>query len=259
MMNRTCERGRRSMFRGGFDMLMLTAIVVLLAIVFVPAAGRADDDLPSTVSVAATSKVYLEPDFAEITAGYSAENADVLAAQKENSEKMDQILAAIKALGIDDKDVGTANFSIESVYSYKDDTPRIVGYRVNNSVKITVRDIKQTAGVINAVFGAGANQSYGLTFGSTKAGEAYLLALADAVKTAKGKAEVMAGAADMKLSRIKSMSERNNYSYTTLEKGWSNSAVRAAGAAMDQSSIGNTIMSGSLEVTAEVDMVFELK
>jgi uncharacterized protein YggE len=217
-----------------------------------PIAALADADTNLTVN--GTSIISLEPDYASVTAGYSAENKDIRVARDETAQKMDEIIASLRALGIEDKDIVTSSFNVESVYDYTKNYANIVGYRVNSNVTITVRDIKQVAPVLNAVFEAGSNQSYGLEFRSTKEGEAYREALKDAIKAAKEKAQLMADAAGVTLGKLVSLSEaQNSYAPVAL---YANSRIEGA---MDAAKgLGDSVMAGTLDISAQVTLRYEL-
>ena len=252
MVKNGCAPGARI----SFDGLILAVALALLAVLFMPGMGRAEAARETDLTVFGTSIISVAPDYAQIVAGYSADNADVRTAQQETAEKMDAILGALKALGVDDKDVATSNFSVDSIYSYRDDTPKIVGYRVTNNVTIIVRDIEQVADVLNAVFDAGSNQSYGLTFRSTKEGEAYREALAEAIKIAREKALIMAQAAGAELGDIIRISEyQNNYAPMPM---YANSRLSGA-VAEDAKGLGDTIMSGMLDISAQVELHYTIK
>ncbi|GHV27910.1 SIMPL domain-containing protein [Clostridia bacterium] len=236
-----------------FSRIAILAIMIL-ALLSTTGAAFADG---AEMTVNGTAVVSVEPDFAEITSGYSADNRDVRVAQQEAAEKMNAILAALKTLGIEDKDIMTSDFSVDSVYDYGDySAPKIVGYRVTNNVTIVVRDIANVADVLNACFDAGANQSYGLIFRTSKEGEIYRTALAEAIKVARLKADVMAEASGMTVSKI---TEINEISHSVIQ--WTSSA--ASNVRMDLAGdskafgLGDTIMSGALDITARVELHFK--
>ena len=91
---------------------------------------------------------------------------------------------------------------------------------------------------MNAALGAGANQSYGISFDSTERGEAYRQALKEAIAVAKLKAEAMAEASGLPLGGLKDVTEvQENYYYTSPMAN-----VRMETASADKA-LGDTIMS----------------
>ncbi|MDR1600737.1 MAG: SIMPL domain-containing protein [Oscillospiraceae bacterium] len=228
------------------------SIIIILALTLAAAFPALAED--SRLSVNGTSIVSLEPDYAKITAGYAAENKDIRVARDETAIKMDGIIASLRTLGIEDKDVVTSSFSVDSVYDYTKNYAVVVGYRVNSSVTITVRDIDQVASVINAVFEAGSNQSYGLEFRSSKEGEVYREALKDAIKAAAEKARLMADAAGVTLGKLVSMGESlNAYAPSPIYAN-----ARAEMDSIEAKGLGNSVMAGMLEISANVSLTYEL-
>ncbi|MDR0397559.1 MAG: SIMPL domain-containing protein [Oscillospiraceae bacterium] len=233
--------------------LVRTIAVVVMAAMVLGVGAAAIAEEPELV-VHGTSIVSLEPDYAKVTAGYAAENKDIRIARDETAIKMDGIIASLRALGIEDKDIATSSFSVDSVYDYSKNYANVVGYRVNSSVTITVRDVEQVASVINAVFEAGSNQSYGLEFRSTKEDEAYQEALINAIKAAREKAMIMATAAGVSLGKLEGMTESQN-AYAPVPM------YANARSEMDASSakgLGDSVMAGMIDVAANITLIYEL-
>lgn len=235
-----------------FNVTIAATVAVLLAILFTPMIGMADS---GEYVVTATSSITIEPDYAIVVVGYTAHDEDsVRAALTEVGDTIDSIIAALKTNGVDPSDIATTNMNVETLYSYEGSYAKTAGFRASNNVSVTVRDIARVSDVLNAAFEAGANTSYGLTFRSTKEGEAYLLALEDAIKTAKSKAELVAATAGVPLGKLIGLKENTGNRYYGVE--YSNSMV--AGYARDAGKLAGTISSGLIELSAEVEMVFEV-
>ncbi|HML48757.1 MAG TPA: SIMPL domain-containing protein, partial [Clostridia bacterium] len=176
------------MKRNALSKIAITLLLITLCAA-VPALALADT---ADLTVQGTAVVSINPDFATLTLGYYAENSDLMTAQADTAKAVDAIIAAVTALGVEKQDIVTSNFSIGPVYNYNTSPSTITGYRVENMLTITVKDIQQVASVMNAALEAGANQSYGISFDSTERGEAYRQALKEAIAVAKLKAEAMA-------------------------------------------------------------------
>ena len=72
---------------------------------------------------------------------------------------MTKVIAAIKALGIDDKDITTSMVSLGPVYDYQSNAQKIIGYQLQNTVSITVRDLTKVSDVLDDSVAAGATRS----------------------------------------------------------------------------------------------------
>ena len=99
------------------------------------------------------------PDMATVTIGVTTQGKDAAKAQNDNAWVSNQIQAAVRGLGIAEKDIQTRNYSFYPNYSTdKDRRNEVTGYTVNNSVIVVVRDIKLTGKVIDAALNNGANE-----------------------------------------------------------------------------------------------------
>lgn len=155
-----------------------------------------------TLSVGGTGRVSAAPDVADVSMGVVSEAATAREALTANNAAMAKLRETITGLGIADKDVQTTGINLSPRYSQppqprpgqlapqqQDTTPRIVGYSVTNSVRVTARDLAKLGQILDAVVTAGANQMHGISF-RVEASEAKLdEARAKAVADAKRKAE----------------------------------------------------------------------
>ena len=102
------------------------------------------DPTEHTISVAGSGKVTVVPDMATINLGVLIQREKAKAAREAGAEAMTKVIAALKALGIDDKDIQTSWVSLNPVYDYQSTTQRITGYQLQNTVSVTVRDLAKS-------------------------------------------------------------------------------------------------------------------
>ncbi len=221
---------------------LLTILILALAL---PA--LAEDS--ATITATGTATVTLAPDMATFTVGVSTQNASVADAQNENAQTMQAVLARLKELGITDEDLQTSDYSINPQYDYSSDTPVLAGYSVSNMVTITVRDMTKLSTLLDEAIAAGANQTYGVTFASSHADDAYDQALAAAAQDALRKAEVMAQSLGLETSKLLAISENQDSYY-----GLANSRLFSY-----DSSSATPVQSGTLSVSATVTAVVALQ
>ncbi len=128
----------------------------------------ADSSTPPehTISVSGTGTVTLKPDVADLHLGVAVSRPSVKAAQADAAAAMTKVIAALKALGIDDKDIQTSNLSLQPTYDYQNGSnpPRITGFQMSNSVTVTVRDLAKLGDAIDNSLAAGATSVDGVTF-----------------------------------------------------------------------------------------------
>jgi hypothetical protein len=191
--------------------LMLAAIAAGLATLMVAtAAARAQEKprMERTITVSATGTVAAEPDTAVVATGVVSEAETAREALTRISAVMRKVIDGLKGAGIEAKDIQTVHFGIEPRYVHvKDQQPRITGYRVYNSIRITAREIKRVGEVLDGVVMLGANQAGGTTFEVSKAetlkDEARLKAMDNALRRAK----LLAGAAGASIGPVVAIAE----------------------------------------------------
>ena len=200
------------------------------------------------ITVSGSGTATAAPDVAYVSAGVTTQAAAARQASDANSTTMTAVIAAIKAAGVADKDVQTTNFSISPVYSQvRSDTgiSTITGYRVDNSVRVTVHVVGDAAKVLDAVVGAGANSNVSISFGIADTTALQEQALAAAVQQAAGKAGAIAQATGVKLAGVYSVTEQSGGGPVT------SGSLRGAGA-----SVAVPIQQGQLSVQATVQVTY---
>jgi hypothetical protein len=198
--------------------LSKNCILVLLVLVAAslpfktPAALAHDEPQKRTISLVATGAVKTTPDKVDISTGVTSEAKSAREALDQNTGAMAQVVEALKADGIEPKDIQTTNFSVSPVYEQRKEgtAPFVAGYRVTNAVRITVRDTKKLGAILDKVVSLGANQVDSIEFGvddpEALKDEARKLALKNVTDNAKLYAE----AAGVELGPILTISEEES-------------------------------------------------
>ncbi len=238
---------------------MLTVFAAVLMMVCLAMPALAEDGKP-VIQVTGSAVVSLAADTASIQIGVNTRKESVREAQQENAGLMAAVIEAIKGAGVDEKDIMTSQFNVYSGYEYGADImgreTRTPYYEVQNNVTVTMHDLSLVGAVLDAAMEAGANTTYGITFSSTQANEAYLKALARAVEDAMNKAQVLAGAAGVKVGPLLRINAaQNSVSYARDAYGIANSydyAAKMAGA-------GTSISSGDISISAEVVLEYAIE
>lgn len=228
-------------------MKKLFVLVLALCLFALPALAMADE---ATLTVVGNATVTIVPDYAKMVIGANTTGDTVEAAALENSKTIENVIAALKALGLTNEDISTSSFNVYPRYDYNSAVPTVNGYQVEHMLNVRVNDVAAVGAALDAAMKAGANQSYGVNFLSTKSGEASDEALEKAIAEGMRKAELAAKAAGKTLGNLKAISEADvGYSpiYNTTEK-----------AAMDTAG-GTQLQAGNLEVSAAVTITYELK
>jgi hypothetical protein len=145
----------------------------------------------------------------EIDVGVSVLADTVESATQTAAERAEAVSSALTAGGIAAEDMATTEYSIRPEYDYSSNKPRLLGYRVSNTVRAKLLDITSTGPLLDSIASAGGDETRvnGLSFGV--ADETSLLARAReaAWADAKSKAEQLAGLAGHTLGKAVAINE----------------------------------------------------
>ncbi len=175
-----------------------------------PASAQSTSVPERTITVTGNDSAFGSPDIATIQIGVQSRNEDPSAAVNAANERMNAILATLKAAGVEDKDIQTTNFSISSQQDYDPLTgqPReMIVFVVDNTLSVTVRDLAKLGATLSSVVDAGANNIYGVSFSVSDAAKLESEARTRAVADARARAEELAQAAGVTLGEVVSISE----------------------------------------------------
>jgi uncharacterized protein len=214
---------------------------------------------PRLINVTGTGVVQRQPDRAVIMIAVESRAATAQAATQANAKRMDAVYATLKRMGITPPKAQTTSYTLYPEYgqpeprSVKPETPRIIGYVANNSVRVELDSITRAGDVIDAVIAAGANRIDNLSFELRDMESARLEAIKMAVARAKAEAEVLATAAGQKLGKPISISSSS--AWVPMPR------YRMEGMAMSTQApaMATSIEAGSLSVTANVTISYAIE
>lgn len=206
-----------------------------------------------TIAVSSEGTVKVKPDMVYINVGVQTENASSKVAQQENATKMNKVMQILKDMKIAEADIKTTQYTIYPVetYSEKDRRSYITGYRVINTLEVTIRDISNVGAVIDAVAENDANTVSNIRFTVADPEKYYLQALENATVKAKAKADVLAKQFGIKIGLPSQINETSGgYNPPILYSRMDSvSGVKEAAAS-------TSISSGELEIRASVSLVY---
>ena len=187
---------------------LVTAVVVSgmaprSALAVDPAAPR-----EHTISVSGTGRVLTTPDIAELRLGVAVTKPTVKEARDLAADAMTKVIAALKKLGIADRDLQTTGLSLQPQYTYPSSgNPRLTGYTLSNAVSVTLRDLEKLGPAIDDGLAAGATTLDGVYFRVDDSAGAEKQAREAAMADAKAKAQTLASAAGVSITGVASISE----------------------------------------------------
>jgi len=232
---------------------MRTILFAVIITFTAPAAWA--ESVPHTITVDGDAEVYVDPDHASVDFGVETAAPTVGEALAQNNIKMDRVLAALHGSGVVRNDIQTSAFSIAQTHPVnKDgrmDFNTISGYQVTNRLTVTLSDIAKVGPVIDAAANAGATSSGNVLF-ELKEREALLDKVrADAMRNARHKAEIMAGAVGAHVGPLVSVGNR----FVSEEREF---APPPPPPPPPPPAPGTSILPGQLSVSAHVTAVFSL-
>ena len=150
------------------------------------------------LTVSGTGRAESRPDQAIFTAGLENVGVNAAAASTNANLAVGRIVAALKLLGIAEKDVQTSSLSIERI-GYGRDRNK---FHASNTITVKVRQVDKAGAAIAAATRAGANVLSGPSLTVSDPEAATLSAHGLAYQAARAKADVYAKAAGLHVVRV---------------------------------------------------------
>ena len=193
------------------------AKVVLIVLVIYLAAGWLKPAEASTIDTSGSAEASVMPDKAYIFLGAETQSDTAADSQSENAGIIDAIKASLSEMNVK---IETSSYYVTAVYSYKEDTPKVIGYSTTHILKITTTDVETAGKVIDAASKGGANAVSNIQFdlSDEKEKAARQNLLSNAVDDARQKADIIAKAAGVSIKKPMHISESWNMPYPLYEK-----------------------------------------
>jgi uncharacterized protein YggE len=231
----------------------IAALLLVSAVATAPAAMAQNADArfaATTLAISAFGEVKLPPDQATISLGVDTTASTAAQAMGANAEKMNRVVAALKAAGVADRDIQTDQLSLSPQYAYAEgQAPRLTGYQASNQVTVTENDLTRLGRLTDAVVGAGATNVGGISFGLANPVSAENTARVAAVKSLEDKARLYADAAGYRIGRLVNLTEGGGTEPQPMRPMVMMAARNAA---------PTPVAAGEVDVRVDVSGVFEL-
>ncbi len=241
---------------------IILAIIGILAIAGIVTVSILRDKLVSSqyrsVTVTGQGRVAYQPDIAILNLGVQIDKApSAEEALNQLNAKMTAIVNAVKALGVDEADIQTQNYSLYPQYDYQDNISSVSGYNANQQVVVKVvaydKDPEKLSRIIGAASKAGINQVNSLSFDASNMNDLKQEARLQAIADAKARGQVLADAAGVELKEITGWYE-NYMSPTPVYMDYGKGGMGAGG-----ETYSANIPSGNREVILEMNISYNIK
>ena len=147
---------------------------------------------PRTLEVVGEGSVSVAPDIATVRIGVESIDPRVDRALAASRKTILAISSSLAELGVDAKDMQTANYSFNFERSQRTGTSGRATYMVNNMLTVTIRNLAITGEIIDAAVLSGANQMWGVDFSIQDTAPVIEEATRLAVAATEDKAEALA-------------------------------------------------------------------
>lgn len=229
-------------------LLLLTA-VLLPGLVVPSSAGANPGEEYGTISVYGEAVLTAQPDSAQVMLAVETTHDLAKSAAEENARLTNAVLEALAASGIDEKQLKTSGYRLNSYNQQVDPQNRekyITKYRAYNELNVSLHNLDEVGNVIDTAIQAGANRVLSVLFELKDAEDFKLQALQNATTQAKAKAAAIARSTGVTIKGIKVIHEEMS-GYTPYR------AVVEESVKMMDAASPTPILPGDVEVTARVN------
>ena len=225
----------------------------------------ADDECDGSraIQVSGSATVKVIPDLVTIQLGVTSNATTPQGVYDQNTAAMKKTVAAIRALGVADKDISTDYYIVHPVYQDYNDL-EIKGYRINNTIIVNLKDVSKVSQVLTAALSAGANEVVDVQFKTSQLRKYRDQARELAMKAAQEKGRDLAGAANAQPGCVLNINE-NSWSYygypwqSARFAGMTQNVMQNASGSDQPPSDDGPISLGQISVQAQVEVRFSLK
>jgi uncharacterized protein len=181
-----------------------------------PALAQAPQPAPqssSRIVVTGEGSVSAPPDYAQIRSGVTTRAKTAHEATDANSKAMAAVIAALTDAGIAQKDIQTAQFTVQPIYppAQPNTEPKLIGFSASNSVIVKVRQLDKLGDILDKLVTASATDMGNIEFLHADLSKALDQAREAAVGDARRKAELYAHAAGVSLGAVAWITEDSGF------------------------------------------------
>ena len=246
-------------------LICLTVIIGVIALansnIYIKNLGTSleqNGTIVNTISVSGDGKVFAKPDMAELTVTIS-ELADTSSVALTNANtKINQIITALVAKGINADDIKTSQLSIYPEYDYSTSTYTLVGQRATVSLDVKVKQLdaqaQKASTIIDEVSKVDNVQISSISFDIEDKTTLFTQARDQAYNKAKQKADELASLSGVKLLKPVSITDAT---YDITPPVYANYATADMAGAKSASS--TQVASGQLEVSVSLSVIWGIE
>lgn len=237
---------------------VLTLFVILKG---VQAFGIQKSDATNSITVQGDSEVFAAPDIATVSFGVQATDKDVKSAQTKVEAIVSKAVGSLATVGVDKKDVQTTYYNANPQYEWSKcvdincvNNQKLVGYQVNETITVKIRNLDKVSDVLGVVGAAGVSDIQGPNFDIEDRDALMQKAREEAIKEAKDRAKVLANDLGVNLGRI--VQFYDNSSGGPMPYYATKSVAMDAG---ESTPVAPSIEQGQNRIYSSVSIVYKIK
>ncbi|NQV09093.1 SIMPL domain-containing protein [Candidatus Woesearchaeota archaeon] len=231
--------------------LSLTAIILAAG-----SKSTSTTEVRNTLASSGNSELTVAPDKAELYLKIETLEDTAADSRNANAEITDDVIKTLKKKGVSADDIETSRFDLykKEIWNRNTNLMDFQGYQLTHVLKVTTEKLDNVGSLIDTAVDAGANGiervSYGLTKDKEK--EVRSEALVKASELAEEKAETLAASLKVRLISIATVTESSFY-YSPYEY------YPKAMAEVDEAVAGSSVQPQNVDISATVNIVYEIK
>ncbi|WP_224482834.1 SIMPL domain-containing protein [Robertkochia aurantiaca] len=203
---------------------------------------------PGKLQLRGEATIKAAPDQASLSFSIITSGKDPGNVKKSNDAQANDLIAAIKSLGIDAKDYATTRVALRKQYDYNE---KEYQYIAEQQFRLHLKDLRTYVRLNDVLLENGVNEISQLSFESSKMEELQRNARKAAVNNALEKAEVYAESFGLTLGQPVHIQEIHHGTPVIIRQ---EAMMRSSADAMGKSE--ESIAPGELEVRAEIEVIF---
>lgn len=236
--------------KSNLAIIALSVVLVVMALtIYAISQSGSEQNAADTITMSGYAEEKVVPDTAALSIGVVVQADTAKDASDQNAALMSAVVAELKALGLEDREMQTSYVSVYPVYNY-DKEQTITGYSASNSVQVTTTKIGNLSQIIDRSTAAGANQIGSISFSVSDDRQEQLREdlMKQAVDDASSKANGLATSLGLKVTGVQtaSISDGNSRVYYTAAE---TAMDAAAGSVSTPIEPGESTVSMSVQVT----------
>lgn len=231
--------------------------------VFVSSCSCTGDAHARLITVMGVSTVYVTPD--RVTVSFAAVSKDTVisTAKSKNDALMKAVNLLFDKYGIEQKDITAGNLRIEPLYSYRQNSPEFLHYKVTQHVSVSINDLKNYEPFLTELLNSGIDKIDGVRFSVSQMKKYRDEARAGAVRAAEEKAAFLCAAAENGGKKLSAGKVVRITEIPSGEQGMGGGLAQNKVAYLKTAdgfaSEGEAGSTGQIQIDAYIEMTFELR